>query len=205
MYIPNLYKNENQAEIKNFIHDNGFAILVNQTNGKLWATHIPLFLDTNKLGNEVLVGHVSLENPQAESFKGNEDVLAIFSGAHSYISSSWYDHENVPTWNYLAVHVYGKVTILNHDETVLSLKKLVDKYEAKSENPVKVEELSKETMRQARGIVAFEIEITSIEAVKKISQNRDEKNYKNIISELEKTNENQSIDMAKVMKKCPRQ
>lgn len=205
MYIPNLFKNENQAEIKNFIHDNGFAILVNQTNGKLWATHIPLFLDTNKLGNEILVGHVSLENPQADSFKNNEDVLAIFSGAHSYISSSWYDHENVPTWNYIAVHVYGKVTILNHDEAVLSLKKLVDKYEVKSENPVKVEELSKETMRQARGIVAFEIEITSIDAVKKISQNRDEKNYKNIISELEKTNDSESIEMANIMKKCPRE
>lgn len=205
MYIPNLFKNENQAEIKNFIHDNGFAILVNQTNGKLWATHIPLFLDTNKLGNEILVGHVSLENPQADSFKNNEDVLAIFLGAHSYISSSWYDHENVPTWNYIAVHVYGKVTILNHDEAVLSLKKLVDKYEVKSENPVKVEELSKETMRQARGIVAFEIEITSIDAVKKISQNRDEKNYKNIISELEKTNDSESIEMANIMKKCPRE
>lgn len=205
MYIPNLYKNENQAEIKNFIQDNGFAILVNQTNGVLWATHIPLFLDTNKLGNEILVGHVSLENPQAKSFKDNEDVLAIFSGAHSYISSSWYDHENVPTWNYIAVHVYGKVTLLNHDDAVLSLKKLVDKYEAKSENPVKVEKLSKETMRQARGIVAFEIEITSIDAVKKISQNRDEKNYKNIISELEKTNDSQSIEMANVMKKCPRE
>ena len=205
MYIPNLFKNENQAEIKNFIHENGFAILVNQTNGKLWATHIPLFLDTNKLGNEILVGHVSLENPQAESFKDNADVLAIFSGAHSYISSSWYDHENVPTWNYIAVHVYGKVTILNHDEAVLSLKKLVDKYEVKSENPVKVEELSKETMRQARGVVAFEIEITSIDAVKKISQNRDEKNYKNIISELEKTNDSESIEMANIMKKCPRE
>ncbi len=204
MYIPNLYKNENQTEIKNFIHDNGFAVLVNQTNEKLWATHIPLFLDINKLGNEILVGHVSLENPQAESFKDNHDVLAIFSGAHSYISSSWYDHENVPTWNYIAVHVYGKVTILNHDEAVLSLKKLVDKYETKSENPVKIEELSKETMRQARGIVAFEIEITSIEAVKKMSQNRDDKNYKNIISELEKTNDNQSIEVANEMKKCPR-
>ncbi len=116
----------------------------------------------------------------------------------------WYDHENVPTWNYIAVHVYGKVTILNHDEAVLSLKKLVDKYETKSENPVKIEELSKETMRQARGIVAFEIEITSIEAVKKMSQNRDDKNYKNIISELEKTNDNQSIEVANEMKKCPR-
>ena len=109
MYIPNLYKNENQAEIEQFLHENGFAILVNQTNGKLWATHIPLILGTNSNGKQILIGHISKLNPQAESFNQNDEVLAIFSGSHSYISSSWYDHENVPTWNYLAVHVYGKV------------------------------------------------------------------------------------------------
>ena len=201
MYIPDLYKNENQADIQNFIHQNGFAILVNQTNGKLWATHIPLVLEVNDKGNQILVGHLSKANPQAESFKSNAEVLAIFSGAHSYISSSWYDHENVPTWNYLAVHVYGKVTLYNHEQAVDSLKKLVDKYEAKSEQPVRVENLTEKTMREARGIIAFEIEITGIEAQKKLSQNRDDKNYQNIITELEKTNDPQAIDIANEMKK----
>lgn len=201
MYIPDLYKNENQEEIQNFIHQNGFAILVNQTDGKLWATHTPLILETNADGKQILVGHISKANPQAESFKSNDDVLAIFSGAHTYISSSWYDHENVPTWNYLAVHVYGKVTVYNHEEAVNFLKKLVDKYEAKSEKPIRVENLSEKTMREARGIIAFEIEITSIEAQKKLSQNRDDKNYQNIITELEKTNDNQALDIANEMKK----
>jgi transcriptional regulator len=201
MYIPELYKTENQEDIHGFIHQNGFAILVNQTDGKLWATHIPLLLEVNDKGKQILVGHLSKLNPQGESFKTNEDVLAIFSGAHSYISSSWYDHENVPTWNYLAVHVYGKVKIYTHEEAVNSLKKLVDKYEAKSEKQVRVEELSEKTMREARGIIAFEIEITSIEAQKKLSQNRDDKNYKNIITELEKTNDSQAIAVADAMKK----
>jgi transcriptional regulator len=201
MYIPDLYKNENQEDIHNFLHQNGFAILVNQTDGKLWATHTPLILETNDAGKQILIGHISKANPQAESFKSNDEVLAIFSGAHTYISSSWYDHENVPTWNYLAVHVYGKVTVYNHEEAVHFLKKLVDKYEAKSENPVRVENLSKKTMREAHGIIAFEIEITNIEAQKKLSQNRDNKNYKNIITELEKTNDNQALDIAKEMKK----
>ena len=200
MYIPSLYKNENQEDIQNFIHQNGFGILVNQTNGKLWATHIPLVLE-EKNGKQILVGHISKENPQAESFKTNDEVLIIFSGAHSYISSSWYDHENVPTWNYLAVHVYGKLTIHSLEETVADLKKLVDKYEAKSEKPIRVEELSKKTMLQARGIIGFEIEITAIEAKKKLSQNRDDKNYQNIISKLENSNDFQSIEVAKEMKK----
>lgn len=201
MYIPNLYKNENQAEIEQFLHENGFAILVNQTNGKLWATHIPLILGTNSNGKQILIGHISKLNPQAVSFNQNDEVLAIFSGSHSYISSSWYDHENVPTWNYLAVHVYGKVRLHTYEESIESLKKLVNKYEAKSEKPIRIEDLSEKTMREARGIVSFEIEITSIEAQKKLSQNRDDKNYQNIISELEKTNENQAIEIAKAMKK----
>lgn len=200
MYIPELYKNENQEDIQNFIHQNGFAILINQTNGKLCATHIPLLLE-EKDGKQILVGHISKNNPQAESFKTNDEVLTIFSGAHSYISSSWYDHENVPTWNYLAVHVYGKVTIYNEEQAINSLKKLVDKYESKSKNPIRVEDLSKETMQEVKGIIAFEIIINTIEAQKKLSQNRDKKNYDNIIIELDKTNDNQAVAIANEMKK----
>lgn len=201
MYIPELYKNENREEIESFIHQNGFAILVNQTQGKLWATHTPLLLETREDGKLILTGHISKANPQALSFNDNDEVLAIFSGAHTYISSSWYDHENVPTWNYLAVHVYGKVRVYNHEEALDFLKKLVDKYEAKSKNPVRVENLSEKTMWEARGIVAFEIEITNLEAQKKLSQNRDDKNYRNIITELEKTKENQALAVAEAMKK----
>lgn len=200
MYIPEIYKNENQQDIQNFIHQNGFGILVNQTDGKFWATHIPLLLE-EKDGKQFLVGHVSRENPQAESFKTNDNVLAIFTGAHTYISSSWYDHENVPTWNYLAIHIYGKVKLHSLEETIEALKRLVNKYEAKSENPIRVEDLSKKTMLQARGVVSFEIEITAIEAKKKLSQNRNDKNYQNIISKLENSTDYQSIEIAKEMRK----
>jgi len=204
MYIPTIYKNENQTEIRNFIHENGFALLINQVNGKPWATHIPLLLETNSEEKELLVGHLALENPQAQSLQNNSEVLAVFNGPHAYISSSWYDHENVPTWNYIAVHVYGIIRLLNYNETIVSLKKLVDKYEAQSQNPIRIEDVSEKTMRQARGIVAFEIAITSIQAAKKLSQNRDEKNYSTVISELEKRNDYQSVSVAAEMKKCPR-
>ena len=63
MYIPELYKNENREEIEHFIHQNGFAILVNQTQGKLWATHTPLLLETDANGKLILVGHISKANP----------------------------------------------------------------------------------------------------------------------------------------------
>ena len=203
MYIPDIYKNENQEEINKFIKENSFGILINQTNGKLWATHIPLELDTNKNGGSILFGHLSKENPQWEGFIENNEVLAVFSGPHSYISSSWYDHENVPTWNYIAVHVYGTIKIIDAEAAIEVLKKQVDKYEQKSKNPVRIEDFSKKTMMQSSGIVAFEIEITQIQATRKMSQNRDEKNYQNIISELEKANTNDSIAIANEMKKCP--
>ncbi|MBJ2127166.1 FMN-binding negative transcriptional regulator [Flavobacterium sp. IB48] len=202
MYTPDLYKNENPEEIRAFLKENSFGILVNQTNGKLCATHIQIELELNSDGKEILQGHISKLNPQAEGFAANDQVLAIFTGPHSYISSSWYDHENVPTWNYIAVHVYGKIKIVDYETSVEQLKKLVDKYEANSKNPICVEDLSEKTMREARGIFGFEIEIEEIQATKKLSQNRDDHNYKNIISELEKTENPQSIAVAKEMSKC---
>lgn len=202
MYTPDLYKNENQEEIRAFLRENSFGILINQTNGKLCATHIPIELELNANGKEILQGHISKLNPQAEGFRENDRVLAVFTGPHSYISSSWYDHENVPTWNYIAVHVYGRIKIVDYENSVEQLKKLVDKYEVNSKNPVRVENLSEKTMREARGIFGFEIEIKEIQATKKLSQNRDDHNYKNIISELEKTENPQSIAVAKEMSKC---
>lgn len=204
MYIPAGYLNENEQEVTEFLQQNSFGILINQVDGKPWATHIPLELDTNEKGQKVLYGHLSKENQQWKNFASDNKVLAIFSGPHAYISSSWYDHENVPTWNYIAVHVYGSIKIIEGEKMLSSLKKLVDKYETGSENPVRIEDLSTKTMRQTRGIVAFEIEIEDIQAVKKMSQNRDAKNYQNIISELEKTEKQESIAVAAIMSKCPR-
>lgn len=200
MYIPELFKNENQQEIESFLQENAFAILINTTHGKPWGTHTPLFLEKRE-GKLILSGHIAKENPQAESLYNDEEVLAIFNGPHTYISSSWYDHENVPTWNYIAIHVYGKIKLLDYNESVLVLKKLVDKYEKNQENPIRIEKLSEKTMRQARGILAFEIEIISIEAKKKLSQNRDDKNYKNIITHLEESENQSDKDIALEMKK----
>lgn len=204
MYIPDIYKNENQEEIIKFLKENSFGILINQNNGIIAATHIPLEFERKENGKQILVGHISKENPQWHSFENDDRILAIFSGAHSYISPSWYDHENVPTWNYIAVHVSGKIKIIEGQAVIDSLKKLVDKYEANVENPTKIEDYSKKTMMQARGIVAFEIEISEIQAVKKMSQNRDDKNYANIITELEKSGRNDDKLVSVEMKKCPR-
>src|SRR5258705_8497820 len=111
MYIPKYFQQSQLPEIENFIRKNSFAILINQVNGKSWATHIPVELEENDPGEKVLWCHIAKANLQWKAFESNPDVLVIFSGLHHYVSSSWYNHANVPTWNFIAVHVYGKVTI----------------------------------------------------------------------------------------------
>ncbi|MCU0392157.1 MAG: FMN-binding negative transcriptional regulator [Thermoflexibacter sp.] len=202
MYIPNYYKNEDIEEVRKFIERHSFGILVNQVAGKLWATHIPLEISQDKNGKDVLHGHISRGNFQWKAFENNDSVLAIFSGAHTYISSSWYDHENVPTWNYIAVHVYGKIKIIEGEQLLNSLRKLVDKYEQSSEKPISVENMSKKYLeREMRGIVGFEIEIEEIQAKYKLSQNRDDTNHENIIKELEKRGDENSLIVAEEMRK----
>jgi transcriptional regulator len=200
MYIPKSYKNENLSEVKQFIQSNSFGILVSQNNGKSIATHIPLELSKNKLGKDIIQGHVAKANSHWHLFKNNSEVLAIFTGPHGYISSSWYDFEEVPTWNYIAVHVYGVIKIIEGEELYNSLKQLVDKYESTSKNPIKIEELSKKTMRQIHGIVGFEIEITDIQAAYKLSQTYNDKNHQNIISELESSKKLSDKNIADAMK-----
>lgn len=199
MYIPHKYKNQNIDEVKDFLTKNSFGILVNQVNGKLWATHIPLELDTAPDGKDILVSHISKANPQWKYFEDNDEVLCIFNGPHSYISSSWYKEEEVPTWNYIAVHVYGKIKILSEEEVLASMHKLVNKYEAHSKNPISVDNLSEKTMRQIKGVVGFQIKIDKIEAAYKLSQGR-EHDHPRIIEELNETKDSNSKVIAEEMK-----
>jgi transcriptional regulator len=202
MYIPKYYKVDNLAEVKDFINANGFAMLVSQVDGRPWATHIPLLLDLDRDGKDILTGHMSKANKQWKSFDANEEVLAVFLGPHSYISSSWYDHENVPTWNYVAVHVYGNIRLVEGELLKEQLGKMVDKYEAGLKNPVSLGSMSKDYLEQEiRGLIAFEIQISEIQAALKLSQNRDEKNYDRILAGLVQKGDRDSLIMADLMKK----
>ncbi len=199
MYTPKNFRNENPEELARFIQENGFGILMSQVNGKPWATHLPMILSEDGVK---LTGHMARGNSQWKNFNTGTDVLAVFSGPHAYISSSWYNHENVPTWNYIAVHVSGKIKLIEGDELLESLKSLTNKYEKASVCPVSVEGMSPEFLKvEIRGIVGFEIAIEKMEASYKLSQNRDEENYRRVVDELEKRNEDGSSKIAEAMKK----
>ena len=198
MYVPSHFRNENIAEVKQFIKENSFGILVNQAQGRIWGTHIPFQLSADE---HSLFAHVSKANAQWKGFGTSSEALAIFSGPHSYISPSWYNHENVPTWNYIAVHVYGTVKLIEGDELYHALKRMVDHYETASVKPVSLERMSPDYVKKAiQGLVGFEMTIREIQAAYKLSQNRDPENYHNIIQELEQQNDPGSRQIATAMK-----
>jgi transcriptional regulator len=153
MFIPAKFQNKDISEVQEFLHHNTFANLVSTVQGKLWGTHIPLMLTDD---GAKLHGHISKSNPQWKYFNELKEVMAIFNGPHTYISSSWYNHENVPTWNYIAVHVYGNVRLIEGDELIDALKKLTDTYERKSVNPVSIEKMSEGYFEKSlKGLVGF--------------------------------------------------
>ena len=97
MYVHPINSWENEPEIIEFMQKNAFATLVTQLNDKPWATHIPFVYQRNTAGEAILQGHIAKANPQWKSVADQKQVLVIFQGPHAYISSSWYDHENVST------------------------------------------------------------------------------------------------------------
>ncbi|MEQ9592638.1 MAG: FMN-binding negative transcriptional regulator, partial [Cyclobacteriaceae bacterium] len=153
MYTPLNFKNENADELKQFIKHNNFGLLISEVNSRPWATHLPFVINTNTLS-----AHLSRGNRQWKQLSENKEVLVVFQGPHTYISSTWYDHENVPTYNYIAVHVYGQPRIVEGEELIAHLKQLVNHHEQHSSNPASVERMTPSYLqREIKGIVALEI------------------------------------------------
>lgn len=201
MYIPKYYKVTDLEEIKDFIQKNSFGTIVTTRKGKPIATHLPVGF-SEKDGDYYVTGHMAYGNPQWRTFEENEDVLVMFQGPHAYISSSWYEHENVPTWNYQAVHAYGAASILDEEALKQELSEMLLKYEKHRENSVLWEKLSPQLLeKELKGIIGFKIKIHEVQAAYKMSQNRNEKDYVNIVQKLQEEKDINSHQMAEVMKK----
>ena len=202
MFIPKTNRIDAPEEIWRFIDANSFSLLLSQRDGRVNGTHLPILSRTHPDGNRYLHGHLARANPQWRDWRPDDEMLVVFTGPHAYISSSWYDHINVPTWNYIAVHVYGRLRIIEGDELYASVKSLTDKYEAKSRRPVTMEGLPSELVeRELKAVVGFAIEITEIQGKQKLSQNRDDANHATIIRELEDRNELFDVDIANEMRR----
>ncbi len=183
MYVPKIYKPSNPEVVYSYIEKNAFATLVTQGEG-LIGSHIPLLLEKSEHGN-YLTGHVSRANEIIDQLKDGQEVLAMFMAHHAYVSSSWYDHINVPTWNYIAVHIYGTATLLSGDDLYHSIENMVNKYESGRKDRFRLKDFGQEELNaHLNGLVGFRISIDRVEAAYKLSQNRKYHNYKEIISQL---------------------
>jgi transcriptional regulator len=180
MYTPKNMAMTDQQAITAFITQNSFGLLVSSS---LNATHIPFVLDATVGEKGVLYGHVSRANSHWQELE-NQRVLVVFSGAHAYISPTWYDAKPaVPTWNYAAVHCYGVASLLSDTETQDMLDNLVAKYEPKllQDKQIMPDEYQQK-LRQA--IVGFKIVIDEIQAKEKLGQHRSMSDQQGVFSGL---------------------
>ena len=177
MYTPPHFAESRPCAVSAFIRANPFATLVTSPRG-IEASHLPFIFDSNRGAYGTLRGHMARANQQWGepcAFDGTAEALVIFSGPHAYISPSWYDEKRaVPTWNYTAVHAYGIPRTIDDPEAVMDL--LADQvafFEAGFEQPWNTSTLPLDWLaRLSTAVVAFEIEITRVEATRKMSQNR---------------------------------
>jgi transcriptional regulator len=186
MYRPSNFREDNVAKLVAFMQANSFATLVSMMDDVPYASHIPLVV--TQQGNDVkLTGHLAKQNPQWQSF-GTTEILTIFTGAHAYISPTLYEkHENVPTWNYIAVHAYGVPQIMTlHDAPALMdtmINQMIETYEADYQSHW--EGLSNRFRDgMMNGIVGVEITVTRLEGKYKLSQNRSQLEQQNVSNAL---------------------
>lgn len=199
MFIPKIYKSEDQELMKKIISENAFALLISYKE-KLSATH-SMFLLNETDENFYLETHISKANFQAKFLKDDDEVLCDFLGSHSYISSSWYEKTNVSTWNYEAVQIRGKVKIMTNEELYQHLKKLTFKYEKAQKCPMFVESMGDELVKkEMKGAFGINIIPTEIFIANKLSQNRNDNDFENIILNLEQSDFDDDKKIAELMK-----
>ena len=196
MYIPKPFAITDADEIHQFIHANAFGQLISQAQGQLCASSIPFLMSQDR---QYISGHLAKLNPQSDSIDG-QDILITLQGPHDYISPSWYTKPGVPTWNYQAVHIYGRCQVFDSSDKLKTLlEHLTQKYEADSETPWHGE--YPETMLSA--IVGFDIVISDIQCKYKLSQNRPVEDRESVSKQLQTKGSTALVEAMRKVETCP--
>lgn len=188
MYNLPYFKEKDPGVVLDFMRKHPFAFLSGVTEeSKPVATQVPVFID-EKDDKIFLTGHIMRNNDHHKAFEKNPNVLAVFTSPHTYVSATWYDDPHqASTWNYISVHARGMIRFGNKEDLIAILKRLTLHYE--NNNPASTtvfDNLSSAyTEPLMKAIVAFEIEVTSLDNVFKLSQNRDEKSFHTIMEKLQ--------------------
>lgn len=198
MYIPKHFSEEDRTALDAVIRANPFGLLVGEVNGAPFATHLPFLLDGDRL-----LSHFARGNPHSKVIDGETEMLAVFSGPHAYVSPRWYEAKQaVPTWNYVAVHVYGAPRAIEDGAQVRELLDLlVAEYEGDAWSLAGQD--ADFLGRMSRGIVAFEMPIGRIEGKFKLSQNRPVEDRHQVAMELERSGDAAAQGIARMMRHIP--
>ncbi|WP_339733448.1 FMN-binding negative transcriptional regulator [uncultured Gimesia sp.] len=201
MYVPASFAETDLNVLHQFIEQHSFATLITHQEYEPFASHLPLLLDRNIGTQGQLLGHFAKANPQSKTTQ-HEQVLTIFHGPHAYISPTWYEAANtVPTWNYQAVHVYGRYSAIDDpDELKAVIEQTVTFYEASAATPWSMQNADPEFIDQLlQGIVGFKIEIERIEGKFKLSQNHPGERREKVIHALKEQRHDDSQAIAALM------
>jgi transcriptional regulator len=204
MYDLPHFKEQDEQVIKDFIDQYPFAFLTGcDSEYKPVATQVPVFIEV-KNGRKVLSGHIMKNTDHHKAFLHNENVLAVFTGPHSYVSATWYSNPHLAsTWNYMSVHAKGTLRFLDESGLEEVLRKTTLHFESyNQDSPTVFDNLPSEFKQKTmKYIVAFEIEVTEMDNVFKLSQNRDAESYHNIIEELKKQGQDGRLIAAEMEKR----
>jgi len=179
MYTPRAFVLDDLPELQQLIQHTRLAQLVTFGEQGLQASHLPLLINPDEGSNGTLYGHLTKANPQWHDLQNGSDALVIFAGADAYISPAFYpakaEHGKVvPTWNYIAVHAYGKAEVFTDAERVLAVvTALTDRHEGNRPQPWKVSDAPADYIDgMLKAIVAFALPIERLVGKRKLSQNR---------------------------------
>jgi transcriptional regulator len=204
MYDLPYYKEKNEQVIKEFIDLHPFAFLAgSDSENNPVATQVPVFLEEHN-GIKILRGHIMKNTDHHKAFLLNQNVLVVFTGNHTYVSATWYSNPYQPsTWNYMSVHVKGIIRLLDDSELISVLRKTslhFENYDINSSTAF--DNLPSERIQKLmKAIVAFEIEVNEINNVFKLSQDRDQQSYHNIIVKLREQGEDGQVIAAEMEKR----
>lgn len=198
MYLPGHFEETRKGELYRVIREHPLGVLVLSGPNGLDANHLPFGLKPDDGEHGRLFAHVARANPLWQEAADGDEALVIFRAANAYVSPNWYPskhefHRQVPTWNYQAVHVHGKIRIRDDESFVrgvVARLTRVNEARAGSERPWKMTDSSREYIDEMlRAIVGIEIEITRLVGKWKLSQNKEERDRVNAAEELRKRGE----------------
>lgn len=206
MYRPEQFAEFRPEELHRIVREHPLGMLVTHTASGLEANHVPFLLDQEPGALGRLLAHVARANPVWQEVGDGAAVLVVFRGVQGYISPNWYPskqetHRHVPTWNYEVVHAHGRIRVRDEEKFVRGVvARLSRTHEVNEPRPWKMSDAPEDYVtEQLSQIVGIEIELTRLEGKRKLSQNREPRDFEGTVRALE---QNGQHDLAQAMKKA---